>query len=45
MDTVTLIRAGIRGLLRVVDRELGGQLRVLLASGDDYASTAKPVID
>jgi hypothetical protein len=45
MDTVTLIRAAIRGLLRVVDVELAGRLRSLLASGDDYASTAKPVID
>jgi hypothetical protein len=45
MDTVTLIRSAIRGLLRVVDGELAGQLRALLANGDDYASTAKPVID
>jgi Transposase domain (DUF772)/Transposase DDE domain len=45
MDTVTLIRTAIRGLLRVVDADLVGRLRGLLASGDDYASTAKPVID
>jgi Transposase DDE domain/Transposase domain (DUF772) len=45
MDTITLIRSAIRGLLRVVDAELAGRLRALLASGDDYASTAKPVID
>ena len=45
MDTVTLIRAAIRGLLRVVDADLAVRLRALLASGDDYASTAKPVID
>jgi len=45
MDTVTLIRAAIRGLLRVVDVELAGQLRGVLGSGDDYARTAKPVID
>src|SRR5256886_189059 len=29
MDTVTLIRAAIRGLLRVVDADLAGQLRAL----------------
>jgi Transposase DDE domain/Transposase domain (DUF772) len=45
MDTVTLIRAAIRGLLRVADTELAVRLRAQLASGDDYASTAKPVID
>src|SRR3954451_7485791 len=45
MDTVTLIRAAIRGLLRVVDADLAVWLRALLASGDDYTSTAKPVID
>jgi hypothetical protein len=45
MDTVTLIRAAIRGLLRVTDAQLAGQLRAGLVSGDDYASTAKPVID
>ncbi|GAA5202417.1 hypothetical protein GCM10023322_84210 [Rugosimonospora acidiphila] len=45
MDTVTLIRSAIRGLLRVTDPELAGRLRSLLASGDDYASTGKPVID
>jgi hypothetical protein len=45
MDTVTLIRSAIRGLLRVVDAQLAGRLRGLLASGDEYASTAKPVID
>lgn len=45
MDTVTLIRSAIRGLLRVADPELAGRLRSLLVSGDDYASTGKPVID
>jgi hypothetical protein len=40
-----LIRSAIRGLLRVTDADLAGQLRSLLASGDDYASTGKPVID
>jgi hypothetical protein len=45
MDTVTLIRSAIRGLLRVAGSQLAGRLRSLLGSGDDYASTAKPVID
>lgn len=44
MDTITLIRSGIRGLLRVAG-ELEAELRAVLKSGDDYASTAKPQID
>jgi hypothetical protein len=45
MDTVTLIRSAIRGLLKVADPELATELRAVLASGDDYASSAKPMID
>ena len=45
MDTVTLIRSAIRGLLKVCDAELAGELRAVLSSGDDYASSAKPLID
>jgi len=45
MDTITLIRSAIRGLLRVADVGLAACLRAVLASGDDYASTAKPDID
>jgi hypothetical protein len=45
MDTVTLIRSAIRGLLRVLDADLARRLRVQLTSGEDYASTGKPVID
>ena len=45
MDTVTLIRSAIRGLLRVADSDLGAELRLVLTSGDDYASAAKPQID
>jgi hypothetical protein len=45
MDTVTLIRSALRGLLRVVDVELERELRGVLRSGDDYASAAKPQID
>jgi len=45
MDTVTLVRSGIRGLLKVADAELGGQLRAVLARDDDYAGAGKPVCD
>jgi hypothetical protein len=45
MDTVTLIRSAIRGLLRVAGVDLGGRLRAVLAGGDDYARVGKPVID
>ena len=45
MDTVTLIRSAIRGLLKVADPELAAELRGVLQSGDDYASAAKPQID
>jgi hypothetical protein len=45
MDTVTLIRSAIRGLLAAVDDELEKRLRAVLASGDGYESSAKPQID
>ena len=45
MDTVTLIRSAIRGLLKVSDPELAFALRGVLKSGDDYASSGKPMID
>jgi Transposase DDE domain/Transposase domain (DUF772) len=45
MDTVTLIRSAIRGVLKVADDELVIALRAVLSSGDDYASSAKPQID
>jgi hypothetical protein len=45
MDTVTLIRSAIRGLLKVADPDLGTALRRGMKSGDDYASAAKPQID
>ncbi len=44
MDTITLIRSAIRGLLKVAGPK-EPELRELLSSGDDYASTAKPQID
>jgi transposase len=45
MDTVTLIRSAIRGLLAACDRVLEEQLRGLLSRDDDYASAGKPVCD
>lgn len=45
MDTVTLVRSGIRGLLGACDRELAGELRGLLARDDDYRAAGKPVCD
>src|SRR5262249_60722711 len=45
MDTVTLIRSAIRGLLRVADAESEGELRRLLSRDDDYVSAGKPVCD
>lgn len=45
MDTITLIRSAIRGLLRVADDVLEAELRAVLGSGDGYASSAKPQID
>ena len=45
MDTVTLLRSAVRGLLRVCDHELEGELRGLLGRDDDYRSAGKPVCD
>jgi len=45
MDTVTLIRNAIRGLLRVASGELANEVRGVLRSGDDYATADKPHID
>ncbi len=45
MDTITLIRSAIRSLLKVAGSELAGELRGVLTSGDEYASSAKPGID
>jgi hypothetical protein len=45
MDTVTLIRSAIRGLLNVADPVLVQQLRAVLSSGDQYVTAGKPVID
>jgi hypothetical protein len=45
MDTITLIRSAIRGLLKLAGDELRSELEAALTSGDDYASGAKPRID
>jgi hypothetical protein len=45
MDTVTLIRSAIRGLLGACDAVLAAELRGLLARDDDYRSAGKPVCD
>jgi hypothetical protein len=44
MDTVTLIRSALRGLL-AADADLAVELRGALSSGDGYTSPGKPVID
>jgi len=45
MDTITLIRSAIRGLLKVAEPVLRAELRSVMTSGDDYASSSKPHID
>ena len=45
MDTITLIRSAIRGLLKVTGPEEAVELRRILRSGDDYRTTTKPQID
>ena len=45
MDTVTLVRSAIRGLLKAADRDLQVELRAVLVRDDDYAAAGKPVCD
>ena len=45
MDTVTLIRSAIRGLLKVAATDLEDELRAVLAGEDDYTAAGKPVCD
>jgi Transposase DDE domain/Transposase domain (DUF772) len=45
MDTVTLVRSAIRGLLKACDGELAVQLRGVLSRDDDYAAAGKPACD
>ncbi len=45
MDTVTLVRSAIRGLLKACDSDLAGELRRLLRRDDDYTAAGKPACD
>ena len=45
MDTVTLIRSGIRALLEATDTGTEAELRARLGRDDDYARAGKPVCD
>jgi hypothetical protein len=45
MDTVTLIRSAVRGLLGACPGALEGELRGVLSREDDYRSAGKPVCD
>jgi hypothetical protein len=45
MDTVTLVRSAIRGLLKAGDQELAGELRAVLRRDDDYKAAGKPACD
>ena len=45
MDTVTLVRSAIRGLLGACDGDCAAWLRSLLARDDDYVSAGKPACD
>ncbi len=45
MDTVTLIRSGIRGVLKAAGADLDAQLRSVIGRDDDYATAGKPVCD
>jgi Transposase DDE domain/Transposase domain (DUF772) len=45
MDTVTLLGAAIRGVLKAAEGRLEAELRGVLANGEAYASLAKPQID
>jgi hypothetical protein len=45
MDTVTLVRSAIRGVLGACDAEIEGVLRGVLKRDDDYRRAGKPVCD
>lgn len=45
MDTVTLVRSAIRGLLAQADPDLEAELRAALSRDDDYESPGKPPCD
>jgi hypothetical protein len=45
MDTVTLIRSGIRGLFKAAGAGLEAELRLVIRREDDYATAGKPACD
>jgi Transposase DDE domain/Transposase domain (DUF772) len=45
MDTVTLIRSGIRGVFKAAGADLEAELRAVIGRDDDYAAAGKPVCD
>jgi Transposase DDE domain/Transposase domain (DUF772) len=45
MDTVTLARSAIRGLLKAAGSELAAELRGVLRRDDDYAAAGKPACE
>jgi DDE family transposase/transposase-like protein DUF772 len=45
MDTVTLVRSAIRGVLRACDAGWEAELRAVLKRDDEYLSTGKPTCD
>ena len=45
MDTVTLVRSAIRGLLKTADGGLENELRAVLRRDDDYAAAGRPQCD
>jgi hypothetical protein len=45
MDTLTLLGAAIRGVLKTADPTLAARLRGVLANAQEYASLTKPQID
>ncbi|MBW3578043.1 MAG: transposase [Actinobacteria bacterium] len=45
MDTVTLVRSAIRGLLRACPSQLAAEVRAVLERDDDYVAAGKPPCD
>ena len=45
MDTVTLVRSGIRGVFKAAAADLEAELRSVIGRDDDYAAAGKPVCD
>jgi hypothetical protein len=45
MDTVTLVRSGIRGVFKAAAADLEAELRSVIGRDDDYATAGKPVCD